>query len=183
MDLNQIFITYYPVWTQFESVVFFSVILLVSVILIIQVKRKCLRWVQALAVLLFVTYLMIIYGSTVFMRQPGQRQAELELFWSWKVAYHAFKDGYTHTLFWEILLNIALFIPIGALLPLISGRKCHWWYALIVGIVISASIEGLQFWLCRGLFEFDDILDNTIGCVIGLTLLGNPIAWLLERKR
>lgn len=108
MDLNQIFIKYYPEWTAFEAVVFFSVLIGVTAILLIQVLRKHIRWVQAVSVLLLVTYLMLVFGSTVFMRQPGTRQAEYEWFWSWKVVYHAFEEGYTHSLFWEILLNIAL---------------------------------------------------------------------------
>ena len=90
MDLNQIFIKYYPEWTAFEAVVFFSVLIGVTAILLIQVLRKHIRWVQAVSVLLLVTYLMLVFGSTVFMRQPGTRQAEYEWFWSWKVVYHAF---------------------------------------------------------------------------------------------
>ena len=85
MDLNQIFIKYYPEWTAFEAVVFFSVLIGVTAILLIQVLRKHIRWAQAVSVLLLVTYLMLVFGSTVFMRQPGTRQAEYEWFWSWKV--------------------------------------------------------------------------------------------------
>ena len=181
MDLNQIFIKYYPEWTAFEAVVFFSVLIGVTAILLIQVLRKHIRWVQAVSVLLLVTYLMLVFGSTVFMRQPGTRQAEYEWFWSWKVVYHAFEEGYTHSLFWEILLNIALFVPIGALLPLASGRKRGIWLALVTGILISTSIEGLQLWLCRGLFEFDDIFDNTLGCVLGQAVIGNPVTYLLMK--
>lgn len=181
MDLNQIFIKYYPEWTAFEAVVFFSVLIGVTAILLIQVLRKHIRWVQAVSVLLLVTYLMLVFGSTVFMRQPGTRQAEYEWFWSWKVVYHAFEEGYTHSLFWEILLNIALFVPIGALLPLASGRKRGIWRALVTGILISTSIEGLQLWLCWGLFEFDDIFDNTLGCVLGQAMIGNPVTYLLMK--
>lgn len=181
MDLNQIFIKYYPEWTAFEAVVFFSVLIGVTALLLIQVLRRRMRWVQAVSALLLVTYLMLVFGSTVFMRQPGTRQAEYELFWSWKVVYQAFEEGYTHSLFWEILLNIALFVPIGALLPLAIGRKQGIWLALVAGILISASIEGLQLWLCRGLFEFDDIFDNTLGCVLGQVMIGNPVIYILTR--
>ncbi len=97
------------------------------------------------------------------------------------MVYHAFEEGYTHSLFWEILLNIALFVPIGALLPLASGRKRGIWLALVTGILISTSIEGLQLWLCRGLFEFDDIFDNTLGCVLGQAVIGNPVTYLLMK--
>lgn len=181
MDFNQIFIKYYPEWTVFEAIVFFSVLIGATVLLLIQVLRKHMCLVQAVSVLLLVAYLMLVFGSTVFMRQPGTRQAEYELFWSWKVVYHAFEEGYTHSLFWEILLNIALFVPIGALLPLVIGRKRGIWLALIAGILISASIEGLQLWLCRGLFEFDDIFDNTLGCMFGQAVIGNPVLYLLMK--
>ncbi|MCZ0647517.1 VanZ family protein [[Ruminococcus] gnavus] len=43
--------------------------------------------------------------------------------------------------------------------------KIRWWHGLLFGIFISGCIEGLQLILCRGLFEFDDMIHNSLGCM------------------
>ena len=35
--------------------------------------------------------------------------------------------------------------------------------------------------LSCGLFEFDDIFDNTLGCVLGQAVIGNPVTYLLMK--
>lgn len=182
MDFNQILLKYYPIFSRLESIIFFGVLFLFAICLFSLTRTKKLQRIQAFSIFLFAAYFMVVLASTVFMRKPGLRNYELELFWSWKIVYAAFQSGYTHPLFEEIILNILLFVPLGTLLPFIFHRKCRWWLPLIVGILLSSCIEGLQLLLCRGLFEFDDILDNTLGCVLGQILLGNPILALRNRR-
>lgn len=81
----------------------------------------------------------------------------------------------------ENLLNILLLFPAGILLPGVTGRKLKWWMGLLVGITVSSAIEISQLWLCRGLFEFDDIIHNSLGCMLGC-LLGNRLLMLSGRK-
>ena len=81
----------------------------------------------------------------------------------------------------ENLLNILLLFPAGILLPGVTDRKLKWWMGLLVGITVSSAIEISQLWLCRGLFEFDDIIHNSLGCMLGC-LLGNKWLMLLGRK-
>ena len=45
-----------------------------------------------------------------------------------------------------------------------------WKIGLLIGIGISSSIELLQLVLCRGLFEFDDIIHNSLGFLIGILI-------------
>lgn len=66
-------------------------------------------------------------------------------------------------------------MPIGALAGLVVtqipqiARK--WWkgwtVVLFAGILLSVGIEALQLYLKRGLCETDDIIHNTLGCLIG----------------
>ena len=46
--------------------------------------------------------------------------------------------------------------------------KNKWVVALITGIFLSVLIEVIQLIYHRGLFEFDDIVHNTLGNVIGI---------------
>ena len=127
--------------------------------------------------LLLLTFLAVIFESTVFTRTPGLRQYQLEVFWSWKEILKIGKCGRMGSsteggLFQENLLNILLLLPVWFLLPGIFNRRLKWWQGLIVGMMISSAIEVSQLVLCRGLFEFDDIIHNSLGCMLG-TLAGD----------
>ena len=121
-----------------------------------------------------VLYYYLVLMSTVFTRpeHPGMRY-KLEPFWSYKLAY----AGNTE-LAKEIVLNIIMFIPMGFLITYVVDslkmtynkrvfRQVVLRLSLLVGIVCSAMIEILQLLLHRGLFEWDDIIDNTMGFLIG----------------
>ena len=63
-------------------------------------------------------------------------------------------------------MNIAVFIPIGMMLGIIL-REVVWWKAIFVGMGISMTIELLQLILMRGCCETDDVIHNTLGCLVG----------------
>ena len=72
----------------------------------------------------------------------------------------------------ENLLNIALLFTFGLLLPFSFYKRLRWWQGLVMGLIASAVIEVLQLVLCRGLFEFDDMIHNGFGCMLGSMLVG-----------
>ncbi|MFR8903988.1 MAG: VanZ family protein [Blautia wexlerae] len=121
-----------------------------------------------------------------FTRTPGIRQYQPEVFWSWKEILGIGTCGRLGSttgdgLLQENLLNILLLFPAGILLPGLTGRKLKWWMGLLVGIAVSSAIEISQLLLCRGLFEFDDIIHNSLGCMLG-SLLGNRMLRLVHGK-
>ena len=63
---------------------------------------------------------------------------------------------------WDIVLNILMFIPLGFLLG-DKGRK-----AVLFGFLLSAFIECAQYLFLLGYCEADDVLNNTIGTVVGI---------------
>lgn len=140
-------------------------------------RRKLVLCSQAVAGLLLLLYLITVLGSTVFARMPGERRYQLEVFWSWKRIFHSVAQGGSmlrNPLFQENILNMFMLFPAGFLLPLVFARKMKWYQGLLLGMVFSSGIELLQLFLCRGLFEFDDIIHNSFGCMIG-TLCGNVV--------
>lgn len=186
MDIYQIIITHNHSWTVRE-IAAFAVVFLISVYLAVGLlKQKKIVTVQAIAGLSFLTFLAIVFASTVFTRTPGIRQYQLELFWSWKEILGIGKCGRLGSttdggLLQENLLNILLLLPAGILLRGVFNREMKWWQGLLFGVIISSTIEICQLVLCRGLFEFDDIIHNSFGCMLG-TLVGNKLL-LLYRKR
>lgn len=175
MDIYQIIITYYPIWSPFEWIIFLSVLALAVCIAVVLYKKQKITMRQSIAGILLLLYLLLVFGSTVFTRMPGERQYLLEVFWSWKKILHYIEQHGMVTgtgLLRENLLNIVMLFPAGMLLPFVFGNrgKIRWWYGLLFGIFISGCIEGLQLILCRGLFEFDDMIHNSLGCMVGCAI-------------
>ena len=154
-------------WSRAEVAVFLFLLLFMFGVCTIQYLRRKIRFCQVIASLLLLTYLWIVLESTVLTRTPRRRYTyELELFWSWK------RVIYEHSRFLlkENLLNILLLVPAGVLLPVVRDRGLRWYGGLLVGVLISSGIELLQLVMKRGLFEFDDIVHNGLGCMLGCVI-------------
>lgn len=163
MDIYQIWTIYNKKWSKYEILVFSVILLLTVMIMSYCVWRKKLNIIQAGAVVVMEIFLGIVFGSTVFTRTSTVRKYELIPLWSWKVIiqYHDW------TLLKENLLNCILLLPAGALLPVIVNHKVKWYQALIFGLLVSAVIETSQLIFMRGLFEWDDMIHNGLGCMLG----------------
>lgn len=66
----------------------------------------------------------------------------------------------------NFLGNIILFVPVGILLPVVTGWK-KMWKTVVAGISFSFFIEIIQLTTSRGCFDLDDVLLNGMGTVIG----------------
>ena len=177
LEIVQIINTHNPIWSANELIVILAVLLFAIILIIVLCRRKRILCSQAVAGLLLLLYLITVLGSTVFARMPGERRYQLEVFWSWKRIFHSVAQGGSmlrNPLFQENILNMFMLFPAGFLLPLVFARKMKWYQGLLFGMVVSSGIELLQLFLCRGLFEFDDIIHNSFGCMIG-TLCGNVV--------
>lgn len=166
MDIYQIWTTYNKQWSECEMRIFVGIFLLVGIIMAVCIYRKKLKMSQAVAVLALVVFLGIVLGSTVFTRAVTIRQYELIPFWSWRdiICYHDFM------LLKENMLNCILLMPMGLLLPVMANHKIKWYQALLVGILVSAIIECCQLFFMCGLFEWDDMIHNGLGCLIGSSI-------------
>ena len=105
---------------------------------------------------LLAAYILFILMETVIGRKVGVGRVELVPFWS-----------YSHPeLRMEIVLNYLLFMPLGVLLYLCFGEKLGL-RVVIAGLLLSTLIELIQLTFKIGVFEFDDMIGNTVGCLIG----------------
>lgn len=149
-------------------IVFSFLFLGLSVALFYRVRQKKIFYSQAVSAMALFAFLGIVFEATVFARESnGIHQYELELFWSWKLALRGDRAMQE-----EIFLNMILLFPAGLLLPCLFRRRLIWWKAFLIGVAISAVIETGQLVLCRGLFEWDDMLHNGLGCMAGSFVTG-----------
>ena len=139
--------------------------------------------------LLLVLYLLAYINLTFFANRRVTKTPQIEwrLFWSYKDAF-AWKEG-TITILRlglarQILLNILVYVPVGLLMPLVY-KKHPYIFALLTGFMLSLLTEVMQYITHRGLCEMDDLFNNTLGCLIGMTLfaLGSQVIRKLQMRR
>ncbi len=171
MDLYQIWTTHNRPWTGREMVLFLIVLLICGACSIRSVYQERIKIRQAAAIILLIMYLGIVFGSTVFTRTPTVRQYELVPLWSWKEVLMNRNEG----LLLENLLNCILLMPVGILLPIILDSQLLLSKAFLLGVIISAVIELSQLIFRRGLFEWDDMLHNGLGCMVGCLIVNGII--------
>ena len=74
----------------------------------------------------------------------------------------------------QIVLNIALFVPFGVLLPLCRsccGKRCSFWCCLLLTLALSVGIEVVQPLLhAFRSSDITDVITNTTGGVLGYAL-------------
>ena len=75
-----------------------------------------------------------------------------------------------------IILNVILFIPFGFLSALCFRDKRPVLMALCFGIILTVSVEVLQYLTRTGTFETDDMMHNVIGTLLGMAV------WLIINK-
>lgn len=142
------------------------------------VKSNRISFSQSLAYIAIYIYIWTVLESTVFTRIPqAYPQYELHIFWSWK-AFFVYHDN---EMLKENILNCILLMPYGCLLPVALDKRINWKRGLVIGMGTSFVIELLQLITCRGLFEFDDIIHNGFGCMMGAVL--GSWCWLRMLKK
>ena len=117
------------------------------------------RLLQGLRVLLAV-YLIFTFYLTVVSRASSSNDS---IRTEWLEGYKSIHDVYTNS---ENYLNILLFVPIGCLVGLIV-KKYRLIYAVLVGLFVSETIECAQLIWHKGTFDVNDLMNNTIGAMIG----------------
>lgn len=123
-------------------------------------------WGKAVCALLLVGWAAVTVFVTLLRSEPNEfaaRQCNLQLFLAWREAYQRF----TLQIWLNVLLNIALFVPLGFLLPLLAKPFRKWYAALGAGFGVSLLIELSQFFTGRGMCDVDDLFTNTLGAMLG----------------
>lgn len=151
---------------------------------------KNLRKVLGLPMLVMYVYAVLL-ETILGRRVADEPKAALELFWSHRESLSVEGGSLVVTdaeLFAEILLNILLFVPLGALLPFLFPRQLGEGgvfrggaVVCVVACVCSFAIELSQLHFNLGLFEFDDVLHNTLGALLGYALF-RLITWVAARR-
>lgn len=149
-------------WIRTNIILILAAILLLYIIKIIIVKRCPARkgTIQICSCLAFGIYLFLVAHITLLGRQPNPEPIfHLQLFWSYMTG--------SRELFTENILNMIMFVPFGIFLYDLPSRPIPFRRVLMTALLSSFAIEITQLIGRLGEFEFDDILHNTAGALIG----------------
>lgn len=114
---------------------------------------------KKIGLLFMMTYNLFLIFLAVLSRDSGTSNTiKSELFWGFNnPPEHIFRDN---------LLNFVSFIPIGLLTGIIFP-KYRVLKSLLIGLSVSLIIEFSQLVMKRGVFDVDDLFNNTLGALIG----------------
>lgn len=115
---------------------------------------------------LLIVYILFVLSSTVLARTTGGRTdylINLDLIGTWVRRIRADSSQQA-----ELILNFFMLLPVGVLFPWATNRKLIG--TVLFGLGLILLIEFAQLLTKRGWFELCDIVDNTLGVVLGYGL-------------
>ena len=113
-----------------------------------------------------ICYFAVVFGAVFLSRGNVYKEINLHLFSSYLEAYH----NMSPSLIRNIILNILLFVPLGVFLPLYTKKIDKKYIIIPIGFFVTLIIEIIQYSTGYGIFEIADLLNNTIGVIIGYGL-------------
>ncbi len=123
---------------------------------------------KIISLLLLGIWFFFIIRLTISGREAiDEYRSKLALFWTVRAAWEK-KDKQS---WFYLVANIYVFFPLGILLPIAFPKMRKLFNVFVAGLVCSFAIEITQFFFKLGYFEFDDLINNTLGTVMGYALL------------
>lgn len=150
-------------------------------------KKQPVNWRREGLLLLFVFYLAALLEITVLRGggwppKPGLPERVKAV--QWVPIYYTCKElefG-LWAFIYPIAGNIAWFLPLGILLPLVK-RGAGLWETLLCAAAVSFSIELSQLLLGTGITDIDDFIFNTLGGLLGFLLFLGLKSRGISKKR
>lgn len=126
-------------------------------------KKKRMNAIKCVMIILLFCYLETVYVSTVLAREHMNGDLlRIHPFISWKLALSGSRFRTK-----QVIENIIMLMPIGIVLPLIYDTPQNFVKTILFGTIFSLFIEISQYVRQVGFFETEDIINNTLGVIIG----------------
>ena len=118
-------------------------------------KRFVRKWGWIALFVLYMNAMLIIIGMPDFSY----------MLWSPTINWIPFNDFSSANIL-GMFLNIVMFIPFGAFLPIYFKQFRKWKRTVLAGFLMSLSIEIVQLFTLRAT-DVDDLIMNTLGAFVG----------------
>lgn len=128
---------------------------------------ETLTLIKWLCIVSFLPYLACVLWLTLLNREPTVQRSMLTPFWEYRNMLSGHRQWF---FFWQIVGNLVMLLPLGFMLPAMTGFFRKGLRAIFLVFCSSVAIELTQWYTARGLMEFDDVFNNTMGGIIGYLL-------------
>ena len=161
-----------------DKAILYTLFFIVLRFLWIKIKNKKTNFGRELGLAVFAFYVFLLFSLTVF--RDGY------FLWQFKFYFHrplsqiniiplveTFKLSKGQSLvdfFYNLYGNIVWFVPMGVFIPALTKKHLGFFQVVLIGALISTSIETLQFILNTGVTDIDDVIFNTLGAAVGYLL-------------
>nr|MBP3598710.1 VanZ family protein [Eubacterium sp.] len=162
-----------------ELGVLVSIVFLIGALFYRRKKKKAGRPISDVKIFwgfVFLMYIVVLLCATLARSGGYENALKLQPFSSYIMAWNSASPAEWRNLF----INILLFVPFGFLVPFLWEKGKTFWCAYAAGGIVSILIECLQFVFKRGIVEFDDVLNNVVGTMIGYGVY-RLFAWVISR--
>ncbi len=92
---------------------------------------------------------------------------------------HLFDYDSTGDILWNVVGNVAMFLPSGLILPVVYKKRNSFGKVLVAGALLSLCIEILQLPFASRASDIDDLILNTLGVAVGYGIY----VWIRRLKR
>lgn len=155
--------------------------ILFTIVLVKTGKKRGLSASRCITIILLFFYLFTVCLSTVIVRPRNiYRKMNLYPFWSWIQVISG-----SRYMMRQVIENIMMLMPIGLLMPFIDQSKHYFIKTIGCGFVFSLGIELSQYILKVGLFEIDDLVNNTIGVCLSCCIVSmcrKAVIWVNKQR-
>lgn len=157
-----------------------NILALIIVCIIVIVVYMVSKWRQKISFWGLIIYTLFVLYKTVFSRKQGDYSKNLDLGWSYKAMLNGIPG-----MFSQIYLNIMLFVPIGVFSGIVffNGNIRRYILPIAFGLMLTIVVESSQLLFHCGIFELDDIMNNTLGTIIGMIVALNINMYKGDKKK
>ena len=154
-------------------------------------RCKRVDWKYEAKQLFFLINLLVIYRFTFhpFSKVDGQVQPlifDWAAAWPFRVNLIPFVNLLDYDSKRDLLINLignfAMFIPTGVMAPLIYKNCNSFKKVALTGFFISVAIEIIQLPFAVRASDVDDLILNTLGCVVGYGIYA-MVRWIRKKVR
>ena len=151
-------------------------------------------WLFLTGVLIYMTFLLFLgYQKIIYLLMPVYALLLIIVLFNRSRLNEKIISDIDYIIKWKNLIftnrivfinligNILLFIPLGAILS--SFNKIGLIKKILLAIVTIIVLEALQYILRLGVFDIIDIICNMIGVVIGIVFLSIPLTEKLSQNK
>lgn len=161
-----------------DKAILYTLFFIILRYLWVKFKKKKTSFSYEFWLVIFVFYVLLLFALTVF--RDGYFIWQFKFYWHRPLSeinivplVETLKLANGKSLvdfFYNLYGNIMWFVPMGIFIPALHKKRWGFLQIVIVGALISVSIETLQFILNTGVTDIDDVIFNTIGAALGYLL-------------